>query len=94
MEDISFNDLLNLYQRDNTEKTDICFFSMVLGSDCPFYDKKCVEDGNFAWADYKLNHTVFINPIELYEEDIINHQLFNFVDDYNGEDLKEELVKE
>lgn len=57
----------------------ICFVSPQIGRDVPFYDKMCVEDGNFAWSDYKLNHTVFINPIELYEENVIERNLFKFV---------------
>lgn len=84
------NILLKELQKEND---DICFFSLIVGSDTPFYDKECVEDGNFAWTDYKLNHTIFINPAKLYEEKVINRSLFRFVDN-SGEEIEEDSVKE
>ena len=93
MNDPSFMDLIKLYQGDK-KKPDICFFSLCLGSDISFYDKECVEDGNFAWSDYKLGNTVFIDPAQLYEKDILKVDLFRFTDYNSGEDSKEKSIEE
>jgi len=78
LENISLEEIIKSYDKD------VCFFSLCVGSDISFYDKKCVENGNFAWSDYKLGNTIFIDPIELFEDNEHNGILFRFE---SGEDL-------
>lgn len=70
-------EIIKSYQRSDIK---IEFLSLCVGSDVPFYDKACVEEGNFAWSDYKLGNTVFINPVELYDEEPRDTEMFKFVD--------------
>jgi hypothetical protein len=65
MSTLSFIELKDLYKLSDR---DVCFFSLISGSDIEFYDKFCVESGDFVFSDKQLNHTVWVNPEKLYEE--------------------------
>ena len=65
MSSLSFIELKDLYK---LSEKDVSFFSLISGSDIEFYDKSCVESGDFVFSDKQLNHTVWVNPEKLYEE--------------------------
>lgn len=52
------------------------FFSINVGCDTPFYDKECIEEGDFSWSCKELGYTIFINPFELYEEERSKNIMF------------------